>query len=313
MPGPMPLSAALALMLASSPPALPGPNPIERTARLHYVGHESCPDEARLRQLVIARLGYDPFRPDAELTIDASIERELGLRALIALSRAGQSIGQRALTHPGPDCEPLMHAVALAISLSIDPLAQVRPKPAAPEPPPAPVASTPAPMPPESAGLSTHIGAGMGAAISALPAPSWGPTGSVRLAGERFSVGLDGRIDLPVTTAAGGGRVETSLATGALVFCTREGGLSGCVLGQGGAFQSTGRELAEVRRPTQPYAALGLRAQAEWPPGGNYAVRLQADLLAPLVRPVLLVDGAEVWNAPAVSAGLGFLVVRNFW
>ena len=78
------------------------------TARLTYTrkaGSTICPDEPLMRQLVAARLGYDPFRDDADRTV------------VVTISTRGRPASD---TSPGPlgptgdRCDPHAHVSATA-------------------------------------------------------------------------------------------------------------------------------------------------------------------------------------------------------
>src|SRR5204863_2165770 len=114
------LSFALSTLLAT--PARGAPS-----ARLTYVravGAEQCVDEEGLRRAVAARLGYDPFFPWARVTVVAHVRKDVGAyRAEVTLvDEAGVSRGKREITSPGDDCAPLGAALALTISIALDPL-----------------------------------------------------------------------------------------------------------------------------------------------------------------------------------------------
>src|SRR5204862_4286698 len=100
-----------------------------------------CPDEQTLRNAVSARLGYDPFRPDAERTLQVDIvvdrrHERRGLRAHVELrDAAGNSAGSRDIGSQRSDCGELASALTLAISIAIDPMILTRPTPPAPAPP----------------------------------------------------------------------------------------------------------------------------------------------------------------------------------
>jgi hypothetical protein len=118
------------------------------TARLEYSrgrGAEACPDEDAVQRAVTARLGYDPFRPDAPRIVTATVRRDReALRGDVDLrDRGGAVKGARHLTAAENDCAELVAAMALAISIAIDPQSLLRSSPPASPDPPAP------PLPPE--------------------------------------------------------------------------------------------------------------------------------------------------------------------
>jgi hypothetical protein len=90
-------------------------------------GANGCPSEKALRQDVTSILGYAPFDAHAARRVRAVLSaREGGLQARIELLevRTGHRLGLRELSAAGPSCAELGAAVALAIALAIDPLAQ---------------------------------------------------------------------------------------------------------------------------------------------------------------------------------------------
>src|SRR4051812_29189298 len=98
----------------------------EEKARLVYArgsGTAGCPAEIDLRLSVVARLGYDPFSPQASRVVLARIERRraalVGVVELV--NDAGLASGRRELSAPKRRCDELARAMALSISLTIDP------------------------------------------------------------------------------------------------------------------------------------------------------------------------------------------------
>ncbi|MFZ5897011.1 MAG: hypothetical protein ACOY0T_38490 [Myxococcota bacterium] len=86
-------------------------------------GAEGCVEQQRLRQLVAARLGRDPFDADAERSIEGVVERRGGRFSLQLVVREadGVSLGERHLESAGEDCSELTEAAVLAVALTIDP------------------------------------------------------------------------------------------------------------------------------------------------------------------------------------------------
>jgi hypothetical protein len=213
-------------------------------ARLRYDrGSDSCPDEAALRDAVSARLGYVPFADDAALVIEATIRRTgRGFRGeLRVLAADGTLRGERSVASADGDCDELGRALALAISVAIDPLSLTRgaatsvPEPVV-EPAPsqetecAPCAEVPVCPPPVEAETNVSsvappqarreivvsLGVGVHAAIEAAPAQTIGATLDVAVRiGEHVSIGLEARADLPQSRVAPTGRGSVS-ASGAV-------------------------------------------------------------------------------------------------
>ena len=119
-------------------------------ARLSYEAADGfrCPSQGALRNSVASRLGYEPFRVDAPLALEARIVPEgAGLRAELRVRREGRSLATRVMRTSTTDCAELAGALTLAISLAIDPLSFARAAPPPPPPPPPP------PLPSEVASL----------------------------------------------------------------------------------------------------------------------------------------------------------------
>jgi hypothetical protein len=204
--------ALLALVAVGEAHADPAPR-----ARLVYKrqpGAEGCPDESAVRAAVSTRLGYDPFVETATLTVSVFIDRDpRGLHAQIdLLDEAADNGGSRQLSSKRRDCRDLAPAIALAISIAIDPLRAMQPAtdtssrsaadvttraptsdeipvekdpmaptPTQPEPEPVPVpipvlAPTPTPTPPPPAPV---------AAVHKKPLPPAKPP--LKMARERFT------------------------------------------------------------------------------------------------------------------------------
>lgn len=142
-----------------------------------------------MRSAVSVRLGYDPFKPDPQRIVTATITREAGgLRGRFDLRDRGFNVrGSRVPGTDKSDCAELASAMALAISIAIDPLSVTRPE--APQqlasPPPLPTApQSPPPEAPrdarppapaaaraETAPVTFRVGANAGAAFGATPGP----------------------------------------------------------------------------------------------------------------------------------------------
>lgn len=331
------------LVIATALFAVPASAQTPPAARLVYArgsGAGACPDEVAVRTAVAGRLGYDPFRPDAPLTVAATIARSRGaLRAEVEVrDAAGQVTGSRQLTSSQNDCAELSAAMALAISLAIDPLGVHRertppstPAPAPPAPPPVPTppapSQAPAPMPAPSPSppeaprpVRMEVNATLGALLALLsaPAPTAGFTASVGLRWRAFSLNVEGRVDLPAeATVQGDGSASTWLALAMLAPCVhqnlaRSGSLAACALGAVGVMQGASANLTAPVHDSTFYAAAGVRLAYESPRLGVFALRAHGDLLAPLTPTAVRFNGREVWSSPVVSVALGAAIVVHF-
>jgi hypothetical protein len=302
------------------------------TAHLLYVreaGAEACPDEAALRAEVAQRLRREPFSEHALTTVTviwSGKGREL--RARIELNDAsGELTGDRELTSRRPDCVELSRAVALAVSLAIDPLsfADQPTPPAAPPtelspqtaPSPAKVAAgvparlkTEAPAP--SRMLRGRLGVGALAALGAAPGVSFGLTllGGVR--GPRWSANVEVRTDFPSGTSAAGGTVDTALYTATAIPCFHQGIFAGCALLQLGGQVSRGHGFPVSNDATTFYAAGGVRAALEIPIARRFEMQVRTDLLATFTRTTLYADQIAVFHSPPVSGAFHLAGLVHF-
>jgi hypothetical protein len=101
------------------------------SARLEYtrlVGADACPDEAALRRSVVARLGYDPFSAQAPRTIAVSVRHEVQGHAgsVRVVDEGAPPRAERRIVAAG-ECAELVEALALTISVVLDPMAALRP------------------------------------------------------------------------------------------------------------------------------------------------------------------------------------------
>jgi hypothetical protein len=143
--------------------------------------------------------------------------------------------------------------------------------------------------------------------MGAAPAPALGFTAHVGVSLPRVYLGLEGRADLEASKpVAHGMRAGTSLFLGAFAPCGELSVLLVCGLAAVGAIRGVA-----YKTETTPWAAVGLRLA----PGlrfGRFDVRVQADLLASLVRTTLHVNGADVWSAPPVNGAFGLSFGSRF-
>src|SRR5579859_6656110 len=90
--------ATLVVAVCAVPPAAAAER--ERL-RLTYAAPEDagCPDEASFRNLVAARLGYDPFVPDSPDVVSVSLQRDhRTLRGRAEVVRPGEPPTERELS-----------------------------------------------------------------------------------------------------------------------------------------------------------------------------------------------------------------------
>jgi hypothetical protein len=291
------------------------------TARLTYSrgpGAGTCPDESELLAAVAGRLGYDPFRADARVGLTATISRQgRGLRAEIEMQdENGRATGARSLTSQQHDCGELATAMALAISIAIDPLSIARtPSPQTPAPAICPACPPPPPPPPPPARERIHprLSVGVLGAAGSAPNLALGFTLGVGLRYRAFSLALEGRFDAPFSINVNtGGAMRSSLLVAVLVPCAHWRWFAGCALVAAGAMVGEGIDVTAPNRAVTPYAAAGWRVAAELQLQRLLWVRIHLDLYATLTRTTLQLNGVEAWTTPPLHGALGVAFFANF-
>ena len=326
--------AAFVLFASASPEALASP-----TARLSYVrgpGAESCPDEESMRRAVATRLGYDPFRVSAPITLSVAIRRTKDAYAgeVKLVDEGGLERGARTFESRASECTEIAETMALSMSIAVDPQSALAPPKPADPPPKDPVVveePTPAPLPeprplpppvplpkpekpPESRrepwvglALGAHGAAGIG------PSPAFGLAGSGELRLPGASLGLGARVDFPSSsTTSEGGRANVLFAGGEAVPCFRVSIAFGCGVLLLGGVRAESFDVTTPRSSATFFAAAGARAGADVPLGRDFALRLAVDLLGHFTPYGLAVNGRSVFTSSSFSGRLGGSLVRFF-
>ena len=263
----------------------------EHSARLVYMrtGEATvCTDEEGLRSAVGKRLGYDPFVLYSPMTIVVEVHPRAsgGFEAELRISGPGDiTIGQRSLASPSHDCRELVDALALNLSLAIDPVKAMHPSPSVPadEAPAAPPPPAEAPPPtlapvvvaadrgdarattwrPESLiFLSAYGSAGQAPALTAgaILASQW--------RWRSLSLGVEARADWPASRAvAAQGSIRSHSVSGWLVLCYYRGWFGGCAVAGIGEVFAESLAIGSPASDSAPYLAAGPRAVATFPVG----------------------------------------------
>ena len=340
--------AALLLLAAWAPEAHAA-----ESSRLSYVrgnGADECPDERALRLAVAIRLGYDPFVAWANTTIHAQVARDGSkLRARVYLAgEDGRARGSRELVGGLGECDQLIAAMSLAISIAIDPLssnrandspnavasAQAAPEPTdrdpAAEAPPAVAAerqqrggTDEAQVPPGAAApkgtndLPLRWYGGLGGIVSAGTAPNYatGVAAFARLQMGISSLGLEARYDLPAAASAVtvNGDVRSSLLLVSVEPCLWVRAFAFCGLASVGSLYGSGSGVAVTHEQSALYFAAGGRAAFQLPVAKMLSLRLHADLVGNVTSVTLAINGENVWRAPPLAVAAGLDAVALLW
>lgn len=305
------------------------------------VGVERCPSVEEVRDTVAARLGYVPFDDRATHRIDLRIERSArGLRARVSwLDGEERTLGERDHEMPAARCVELVEAAALDISIVVDTLPREAPAL------PAPVAlqsepiAPPTPMRPPS-GAAQIVPIARAPAAEALPSPTrfegWVGLGAVLTFGTQPDPGLggtlelglrwrmlalavEGRLDAPTTTATTGeGRANTSRTGLSVMPCgvaprgASQIRLGGCAVAAFAWLAGRGENVMIPREDDAWLFAVGGRLFAGFALGRHVELRAHVDVMVPVRRAVVRLDGGVLWEEAAVGGMGGLKVVGHF-
>ncbi|UJR82766.1 hypothetical protein [Sandaracinus amylolyticus] len=286
----------------------------------------ACLDEESLRELVAARLGRDPFVDEAQLSITVRIERaRRGYVARVDTASEGGEPGRRELASERDDCRDLGDALALALSLTVDPTSLLRPPPrpgpiadagaepdaaiadagvdAAPAelPVDAGVVVDDAAPPDDSEGPALLLTATLLASYGIAPGVSAGLVLGAGVHLDAFSVALELRGELPTVESS----VRGAPYVASVVPCGHLDIVGLCGVISAGAFWGEGVDVPAARSGVSAYVALGARAVVAVPLDETLALRLHGELTVPLVGATLQLGGERAWETPAVGLALG--------
>ena len=294
-----------------------------------------------MRRAVATRLGYDPFRPLASTTLTAEVKREKGLfRGRVRLvDDAGVERGARDLESRADDCSDLTTAMALSMSIAIDPLSMMRAQKPEPEPAPREAQPEAAPAPPDDASSAlpapppagdgpagtAHapasvpdpprlgLGAGGHVAFGVAPAPALGFRVGAELLTKRWSLGLEGRFDLAASSGSSeGGRSSTSLAGGSVVPCLRVPLVWVCGVVLLSRVEAEALDVSAPRTDAFLFFGAGGRLVTAFELPQQLLLRIGGDLLAHPAPFELTLNGRRVHRSSTVSALAGISVARIF-
>jgi hypothetical protein len=312
------LALAAGLLLVTLPRPTQGKSP--PTVHLTYeraANAADCPDREAVQNAVRARLGFDPFREPAEISMRASVSRKgEELRGRILMSSENAQAGERLLVSKRADCAELAAAMDLALSIAIDPLSIAR-EPTAPSSivvintPPAPV---PVEKPVVESSPPKHIEvlAGITGSIGETVSATGGLLAGVGLRSVNWSISFEGRANLPRPHAVAGGHIDVGTLSATLAPCVHRSIVGGCALVTLAALRGSGENLNEANQATTPFIALGARALIEFPQDSTVAFRANVDVASPLTRTTLKVGDNAVWTTPPINVALGLAGVVRF-
>ena len=314
--------------------------------RLDYARSDraaSCPDREALQSAVVKRLGYDPFFPVARQTIVVQVlASEVGLHAEMHLVDADGIIrGSRELSEQREHCDELVAALALAISIALDPSAALGEGPADAQPaataeatkPTGPESDRPAEAQtkasqsapatqPAAAGSATKrrapptktqpqrhpkgtpigLRAGVFGSLGVAPALAAGFRFGASVRRNWFELAAEFSDQLDASrTANEGGSVIGSLAEGTLAPCVASHTLAACGLLNLGSLKSQGKDVPQPVNQRSLYAALGVRVELSPQLFDRLHLLVNADAFKSLTPITLRLHGEDIWHTPFVS------------
>jgi hypothetical protein len=158
-----------------------------------------------------------------------------------------------------------------------------------------------------------RVSAGSLIEAGAAPGISVGFAAQLGFRWKAFSVGLEGRANLPVSMRAQPvGVVRASRMMATLAPCLHRGLLLVCGLGSIGALSGSGADVAHPKDDVTPFAAAGLRGGVEIPITTFLSATIYGDFTATLLRTTLRLGDRDVWTTPPVATALGAGLVGSF-
>jgi hypothetical protein len=312
------------------------------SSRLVYVrgpGAGACPDQSSVREAVRKRLGYDPFFPSSDKTIILRVMRDSGkLRGEVELvDEQGKQVGKREFSAAQDECDQLLRAMALSISIAIDPksaetyaqgpdvdgapdppIKQTEPQTdSQPEPlspalltPPAPATAPKAKPSREAAPRLWSAGLGATLQLGSMPQAALGATAFGALRTGSWSLAIEGELDAPVTTEQQGVELRSSGGGLKLLPCGHWRLLSACPVSALRWLTATGS--ASGLGATAGSLAFGARLGFELPLSPSFSALASGDLLLTAVPVRLVSEGRDLWETPLFSGGFAIAAAMHF-
>jgi hypothetical protein len=307
---------------------------------LEYAVPAGCPDESEFKSIVVGRLGYGAFRedvPDRALVHVAPHGKAFEGR-IEWQDATGQWQGERTFPSRSGDCGQLVRAMAFALALQIQLLANTASSPEPPPPTTERVEATPAPPIPPARETPPAIektpppkqpqAAPSTPATDEPAAPDHPATFAIGVGG-LAAVGISNDITpfgrafgnvawrfLSIELAAEVGSASTIRREDGAGFSHRErlaalatcGSLdrwSVCLVGKGGQIRIDGEGVDKPAAISGAYLQTGLRLAVRQDLGSRFFVRAQVEGLATVLRARVKLDDIPVWTEQPFAGSLG--------
>jgi hypothetical protein len=297
----------------------------EEKARLVYArgsGTAGCPAEIDLRLSVVARLGYDPFSPQASRVVLARIERRraalVGIVELV--NDAGLASGRRELSAPKRRCDELARAMALSISLTIDPERALAVHPHAGIGNAAGLSAVSEESTPDASStqrsarpLRLFAGATLAGAEGLLPTFALGAGAYLGMAWRSFSLQIETRLMTSFRrTLEPGGSLSGQTVDPGLAGCRTVDLFGVCLVAQLGTERVRSHGIVNPQTVTKIHGAAGPRFLMYFPQAGRWTLVAGAEGLLNLSRNRARMYSRDVWSSPILSGTLLFGAETDF-
>jgi hypothetical protein len=268
----------------------------------------ACAQESAFRARVHDALRREPERAlEQELRVSVRIAQQ---QEMVGYSLQIQTeAGRRQLETSS--CEEAVAAAATLVALIIDPSAlppPARAEPPPPPPPPRPPTNKPAAPTEPRARFVPYVAAFGGVSLGEVPAPSPLVGGAIGLRWRSLGIGAEGLWIAPQTELLPGSNKggEIGLFGGGLSVCYSplrgRSRLTGCLLGQAGAWRSAGVRVANPSEQTDWWLAGVGRVGVGLQVTPAFGVFLNGDVVVPARTPRFKLEGlGDVFQPSAVG------------
>lgn len=285
-----------------------------------------CPSETQFRAMIVAQLGYDPFRAGSAYTVVARAHAEQQtIQGFIEWhDAAGAARGRRELGSENTDCAAFARSMSFAIAVQIQLFGEEseRSSSAAPQAPERSAAAPPAAAAPrpelaraatpaisvESEAARWWFAAGAGPALGIGIAPEPAFEGRIFAAlghgGAVVELGAEASAPARHETASREG-FEQQVTFGSVAACALWRAFSGCLVNKWGRLQVRGFGVDVPRGPAGMLVQLGPRIALSEVVGNRWVGSLRVEALVTLAPWRVTLDQSEVWKTPLFSLALG--------
>jgi len=289
---------------------------------------DDCASAAEFRELTRARLGYDPFLDQADLSV--RVELRLSSGGLVGLVEwtplNGGKIGRREVAAENQNCEELSRMMAFVVAVQLQLMedelhTELESNPSSKErsneaQPPAPRRSgmvqlrngaIALPARESAAEPRGFVGLGAGIGLGMAPATSFQGRafGGGELGLARAELAYEAWLPSTLRQPYGGG-FEHRLMLGSLSACFGPRTLRGCVVSKLGQLAVAGRSLDETREERGLVAQIGPRLAHEVRLSSHFSLDARAEVLYLLTPWVVTQNHVRVWQMPRFAGVFGF-------